>query len=213
MKKVFSEFFTHAANVYFSLFALGLLVAAVAVSPATILRSLWVVLIPPVLAPFVEWVLHKYALHRIVDPAKDPRGYAYMLKLHYKHHWEPTKIPYVFAPASGPITIFVVFLPLGAAVFRDPQQALLFGFAVVTYFLTYEWLHLAHHIPSYRAITAYGKLIRNAHSWHHYKNENFWWGVSNPLGDYLFGTFKDPKEVEFSPSAKSLDDLEKTHKK
>jgi hypothetical protein len=209
MKKVFSEFFKHFSIKLFLLLALALLGMAIYLGPATFLPSLWILLIPVLLAPFFEWAAHKYLLHRIVDPINDPGNYAYMLVLHYKHHWEPTNIKSIFAPISAAFSIFIVFFPVGYLLFRDIQMLLLFEFGIVGYFLFYEWIHLAHHIPSYKPITAYGKNIRNAHSWHHYKNENFWWGVTNPLGDYLLGTFKDPKEVESSPSAKSLGDLQK----
>lgn len=173
------------------------------------LSSLWILLLPIILSPFVEWFLHRFALHRIVDPAKSPWNYAYMLNLHYKHHWEPTHIPSVFAPISGVLIVVGFFTPLAYLVFRNLPMTLIFGAGTVSYFLFYEWIHLAHHMSNYKPVTAYGRLIRKAHTWHHYKNENYWWGVTNPLGDYCFGTFKDPKEVEFSPSAKSLGDLQK----
>jgi hypothetical protein len=213
MKKVFSEYFSHWPIMLLWGLFLACFGTSYALAPERFFSSLWILLIPVLLAPFYEWVLHKFALHRIVDPDKSPAIYKYMLDLHYSHHWKPADLKVVFAPFSAAISVVVFWAPVSYLVFPDLPSAFIFEGGVIAYFCFYEWIHLAHHMPSYRAITPYGRLIRNSHTWHHHKNENFWWGVTNPLGDYVFGTFKDPKEVEFSPSAKSLGDLQKFSKK
>jgi sterol desaturase/sphingolipid hydroxylase (fatty acid hydroxylase superfamily) len=40
---------------------------------------------------------------------------------------------------------------------------------------------------------------------HHFKNENYWFGVSTPFVDVLFGTLKDEKNVETSQTARDLE--------
>ncbi|GIO01507.1 hypothetical protein J5TS2_21750 [Brevibacillus halotolerans] len=43
------------------------------------------------------------------------------------------------------------------------------------------------------------------HLWHHYKNENYWYGVTNPALDLLFCTYKNEKQVNRSSTARNLE--------
>lgn len=211
MNTVFHHFFTHRSIQLYIFLFFGAIITAFILSPARFTQGLWPILIPILLAPFFEWFAHKYLLHRLTDPLKNPRAHNYMLKLHYQHHWEPGDLHHVFAPISSAFFVFLIFAPVALLTF-NLQEFFIFEAGVIGYFLFYEWIHLAHHLPTYRARTRWGKLMRKAHSWHHFKNESFWWGVTNPLGDFLFGTFKEPKEVEASPGARSLGELQKKKK-
>ena len=74
----------------------------------------------------------------------------------------------------------------------------------IAYFILYEWMHLGHHIPSYRPLTRYGSYMKKYHQWHHHANENYWWGVTNPLADYLFKTCPTPDQIKRSPTVKKI---------
>ncbi len=203
MNKVFKVYLSHFAIKLYLVLAAIFYGAAFLIDQEAFISKLWILSLPVLLAPYFEWWAHKYLLHRIVDRKKEPKTFSYMQKLHYQHHWEPNNLETVFAPISAACFVFFLFAPL-AFLLLGNQGALLFEAGVISYFLFYEWIHLAHHIPSYKAITSLGKIIRQAHSWHHFKNENYWWGVTNPLGDQFLQTFKNYKEVENSPSAMAL---------
>ena len=85
----------------------------------------------------------------------------------------------------------------------------------LVYHLWYEWIHLAHHSKDYKPLTSVGKNLRDAHMSHHFHNENFNWGITNMIGDYFFGSLKDNKSVQKSPTTKSIsgyiDSLSYTH--
>jgi sterol desaturase/sphingolipid hydroxylase (fatty acid hydroxylase superfamily) len=68
----------------------------------------------------------------------------------------------------------------------------------------YEWKHYVAHRPI-KPKSRLGKWVKKMHILHHYKNENFWYGVSTPFVDVLFGTLKDEKEVETSKTGKDLE--------
>ncbi len=70
--------------------------------------------------------------------------------------------------------------------------------------LYYEWTHFIAHRPV-QPKSAWGKWVKKLHLLHHYKNENYWFGVTNPSMDYLFGTMKDGKDVSKSETARKLD--------
>ena len=46
--------------------------------------------------------------------------------------------------------------------------------------------------------------LERAHRLHHYRNENYWMGVTNHLGDHVLGTFPNKDDVPVSPTAKTL---------
>lgn len=70
--------------------------------------------------------------------------------------------------------------------------------------LVYEWKHYVAHRPL-KPKSKFGVWLKKTHILHHYKNENFWFGVSNPFFDIIFGTLKDEKTVENSKTVKDLE--------
>ncbi|AHD05525.1 hypothetical protein ERICI_02230 [Paenibacillus larvae subsp. larvae] len=46
------------------------------------------------------------------------------------------------------------------------------------------------------------------HLWHHFKNEQYWYGVTNPVFDLTLHTYKDGKEVEKSGTTRNMEKLE-----
>ena len=67
----------------------------------------------------------------------------------------------------------------------------------------YEWVHYVAHIP-YRPVTRFGRWMKKYHLWHHFKNEHYWFGVSNPVLDAVHRTYRDPEAVPRSTTARVL---------
>jgi hypothetical protein len=63
-------------------------------------------------------------------------------------------------------------------------------------------LRRAHSVQA--AITPYGRWIKKYHLWHHFKNEQLWFGVTNPSMDYVVGTYLDVADAERSGSTRFL---------
>jgi sterol desaturase/sphingolipid hydroxylase (fatty acid hydroxylase superfamily) len=160
-------------------------------------------ILPVFIAPFVEWFAHKILLHKIITPSQT-RAFAYQKKLHYNHHELPLDTFWTFAPLSSVIILMVaVFLLFSLLGFS--WEAGIAGLTTgMGYFLVYEWVHLAHHMPEYIPWTTYGKFLKKAHMWHHYANEQYWWGVTSHLADKVLGTFPDPKDVPHSPTVRTI---------
>jgi hypothetical protein len=94
------------------------------------------------------------------------------------------------------MTFFLAAFALPAALllawFTTPNVGWLFGATALAYFLNYEFLHLAYHLPPRYAVARWpvvGRLKR-LHQAHHdprlMTSHNF--NISYPLGDWLFGT-------------------------
>lgn len=152
--------------------------------------------------PLVEWMTHVFLLH--TKPFTIGR---WTLDLptaskHRRHHYVPDDLTYVFMP---PIAIIVAFsvAVLGLVVF--PSAVLLTAFATFMLLgVVFEWSHYLCHVP-YRPRSRYLQLMRRRHLWHHYRNENYWWGVSTHLGDRLLGTLPRRRaDVPLSPTATNL---------
>jgi hypothetical protein len=168
--------------------------------------TVWDAVIPAVqLAsqPFVEWLIHVYVLHwrprEIFGKTRDP----YIAKKHRAHHSDPRLVKWIFIPRP----VLYRLMPGAAIVYflilRDVRYGLtatIGGFAIL---LTYEWTHFLIH-SRYKPKTRVYRYIWRAHRLHHYKNENFWFGVTMHMADHVLKTFPDKSEVETSPTCRNL---------
>ena len=163
----------------------------------------WYLISLILVSPFYEWVIHKYILHGRINPSFKPLA-DYWEKVHPGHHKDPANIDLIFAPTliglSVPFQFFLLFVLTGQGL----DKALMATFVCMSYYMFYEWNHLAHHLDFYEPVTARGKLLKKAHKWHHFKNEHFWWGITSLWGDKALGTYMDPKEVPMSTTVKNI---------
>jgi 4-hydroxysphinganine ceramide fatty acyl 2-hydroxylase len=148
-----------------------------------------------------EYLTHRFLFH--MKPPRHPFFLSLMRRLHYDHHTDPNNLKLLFLPIwySLPQMVLVsvvAYVLLGSAAYA---WALYAGLA--TALLYYEWTHYVAHRPI-QPRTRWGKWMKKIHLWHHYKNENYWFGVTNPSLDIAFGTFKHEKEVPRSETAKQL---------
>lgn len=152
--------------------------------------------------PFMEWAVHVYVLH------SRPRGwfgrglYRLFGARHRQHHQGPADVELTFLPLRG---IVASLLGYAALALLLPSWSLrLTAIAGVCLLgLFYEWTHFLCHVP-YRPRTRWFRRARKLHRLHHYKNENYWFGVSMHLGDRVFGTLPAPEAVAESPRCRTL---------
>ena len=125
-----------------------------------------------ILAGAVLFYLTEYTTHRFLFHAP-PSSRGWLLKLqrrlHYDHHVEPGRLDLLFLPLWYVAPNLAIIGLAAWAVLGDGALAL----------LHYEWVHYVAHIP-YQPRTRFGRWMKRYHLWHHFKNEHFWFGVSNP---------------------------------
>ena len=68
--------------------------------------------------------------------------------------------------------------------------------------LTYEWTHFLIHTDVRPRTPVYRALWRH-HRLHHFRNENYWYGVTGRLGDRVLGTLPGKNDVPVSPTART----------
>jgi len=137
--------------------------------------------------PVNEWLIHVFMLHyrprKIFGRTID----FYLPVTHRRHHAEPWNLEWIFIPRHVHAMVFpvIALIAIVAGAWRGPVLSGLVMYLILG--LHYEWVHYLAHIPWCPDIAYYKRRVRE-HRWHHFRNENYWWGVSMGLGDRLFGT-------------------------
>jgi hypothetical protein len=204
--------------------AVALAVIGYAVARLSHVRPVeWFVLpLTLLVANLSEYVGHRFPMHRRFAPL------AWVFQRHtlehhafFTHEAMEMDSPRDFQIVMFPPLVVVFFaaffaLPFGVLFFAcvSPNAGWLFVVGALGYFLNYEWLHLAYHLPerSFVGRIAWLRRLREHHRLHHAPSDmtrvNF--NVSYPLGDWLFGTVASRSraltEGEAGPASQPLDD-------
>lgn len=201
MARMLKIYFTHPSIIALWIFFAALMTYTIH-SSLLFQHKAWLI-VPVLLAPFYEWVAHKYLLHAKL-PEKHGLYRSFLIRLHHGHHRDPHNIQLLFAPPLAILIVMIKFYLISCLLTASFTIALVPFSCCVLYYLYYEWVHLGHHVPGYQHITPYGKIMKRAHMLHHHCNENYWWGITNNLADILFGTFKSHRDVEKSTTVKNI---------
>jgi hypothetical protein len=147
----------------------------------------------------IEWHAHRDLLHRRTRPLEQlyirhtPQHHGvYVAEDMFIREWRELKL--ILLPAWGVLAIILASTPIAAALalFGQGNLAALWVASTVVYVLSYEWLHLAYHLPADGAI---GRLrvtrwLRRHHQRHHAPQLMQRWNfnVTVPLWDHVRGT-------------------------
>ena len=164
--------------------------------------------------PFAEWAIHVYLLH--LKPFRF-RGRTVELitaKEHRSHHEHPHNLYTVLLGPKEVVGLFVAVIPpvslalCGALALAGAPwhpAAILTAMTVGGLLVfAYEWIHFLIH-TAYRPRTAVYRAVWRTHRLHHFKNEHFWHGITSTIADRVLRTNPEPKAVERSPTARTLD--------
>lgn len=152
-----------------------------------------------------EYITHRFIFH--MKPPKSPFLLKFMKRLHYDHHANPNDLHLLFLPLWFSLPAIAIFSVIVYLITWSFVMTNAFMAGVILLLLFYEWKHYVAHRPI-QPVSPWGKWMKKFHLWHHYKNENYWYGVTNPAYDLLMGTLKDQKEVKLSETAKNLEKRE-----
>lgn len=153
--------------------------------------------------PFVEWLIHVNVLHRRPREVDGRTVDSLLARSHRAHHQDPRDPDLVFIPRPTLIPAVATLAVANLAGARALRPALT-GFATAVASLgAYEWTHFLIH-SSYRPRTALYRTIRRTHQLHHFRNENYWFGIITPVSDKVLGTYPAKDDVPPSKTAKTL---------
>jgi len=148
--------------------------------------------------PFTEWLIHVYVLH------VRPRGRVSRLldwgagRSHRLHHKDPGDLSWQFIHPHAVLGGMAINVVLVAA---NPHTAT-YALGATAMTLAYEWTHFLIHTDVRPRNPLYRTLWRH-HRLHHFRNENYWYGVTGRLGDRVLGTLPGKNDVPVSPTART----------
>lgn len=137
------------------------------------------------------WTLVEYWLHRWLFHAAPSQNLAIrniQFTLHGYHHEFPDDPGRLVAPPILAVPVFVILTTLVIACFPGNWPAILAG--IFFGYLCYDWMHYYTHHGRHRS--KLGKFMRRFHMEHHYKDANSQFGLSSPLWDFIFLTYRRP---------------------
>ena len=152
--------------------------------------------------PVAEWALHIYVLHRSRTGPDGQRRETFAARTHRQHHEDPKDVDLVLLPTEVTAGIVGATVAIGLAL-PDRRRGLTSSSVTLLSLLAYEWMHLLIHSP-YRPKSRWYRSRWRAHRLHHYRNENYWFGVVATAADRMFGTAPQRDEVPVSATALTL---------
>ena len=135
---------------------------------------------------FLEYVIHRWLGH---DSRFRPNFFA---EEHIRHHSQGN----YFAPAWKKLFMAAVtMLLLGplAWLVAGPYLGLAWAASLVAMYLVYEWFHHCAH--THAGLGPYARYARRHHFYHHFMDPEVNHGVTTPIWDILFGTFRWPVRI------------------
>jgi len=139
---------------------------------------------------FFTWSVIEYGLHRFVFHyhARSAFGRKILYQAHLSHHEDPANSDRIFSSLllSTPVAAAYWLLAWAATGSWAIASWLFIGMAAG--YFCYEWLHFqCHHGRSRFGPIRY---LKKYHLLHHYKTPELRFGVTSPLLDVVFGTFR-----------------------
>lgn len=160
----------------------------------------WLVLLGVALFFPSEYVVHRGVFHYFADK----KAGAVLSKQHVKHHEAPDDLDYLFNDPRISVSVGLLYFAITYAIARDLGTASAVSFGNFLGLLYYEHVHFSAHRPGSRPWTPWSRFMKKFHLWHHYKHERHWFGVTSPAFDALFGSLRDHRTLEPSPTVRTL---------
>lgn len=149
-----------------------------------------------------EYLTHRFFFH--MAPPRHPFLRRLIHRLHYDHHEHPNDLHLLFLPIWYSVPQLVIMGAAGWGLSGSLTVGAALAAGSSTLLLYYEWTHYVAHRPI-TPLTPWGRWMKKYHLWHHFKNEHYWFGVTNPSLDVVLGTYREVGDVEKSPTARKLD--------
>jgi 4-hydroxysphinganine ceramide fatty acyl 2-hydroxylase len=192
------SFLRHGSNTVLALaVAAGIVIFALGVVPFSLLAAA----IGAAVFFGSEYTTHRFLFHAQPSTMQWLRKLQH--RLHYDHHVDPPKLELLFLPLWFVIPTALVYYAVFLAITRNPALALSLTFGSICALLYYEWVHYVAHIP-FNPVTPFGRYVKKYHLWHHFKNERYWFGVTNPSMDFAGATYRDVDAVERSTTVREI---------
>lgn len=139
----------------------------------------------------LAWSLIEYLLHRLLghDLRTRPNFFA---TEHTRHHAEGDYFAPAWKKALGACAAIPLIGALATSVAGE-TNGFVFGLSFVATYATYEIVHRRAH--THAGFGPYGRYLRRHHFHHHFSDPQTNHGVTSPLWDVVFGTWRRPATI------------------
>jgi hypothetical protein len=139
---------------------------------------------------FLSWGLIEYVLHRFIFhyDARSQIGRKLLYEAHISHHEDPERRSRHVASLILSTPVAVVYWLLAWAATGSWAVASLLFVGMAGGYLYYQWIHFqCHHGKSRLRVLRY---LRKYHLLHHHQTPELRFGVTSPIFDFVFRTFR-----------------------
>ncbi|MHB8606301.1 MAG: sterol desaturase family protein [Thermoplasmatota archaeon] len=156
-----------------------------------------------------EYIIHRFTFH--ADP-KTLRGFRLRIaKAHAAHHAAPQDPSLLFNFAAQAIALGILLFAVESAIAAVATLSLVTGVRIgialsvgnFAGLLYYEWQHFAAHFVA-RPRLFWVRWMKTHHLRHHFLNEHYWFGITQPTLDKAFHT---EGEIGVTPASPTVRDL------
>jgi sterol desaturase/sphingolipid hydroxylase (fatty acid hydroxylase superfamily) len=148
------------------------------------------------IAGVLTWSLLEYLIHRFAGHTRPLVKYTSFGREHTAHHSRGDYFAAWWKKVIVTLAFIALVLPL-ASLAADLPTALAYTGGLIGFYLTYEVLHRLLHV--WQGIGPYARWARRHHFHHHFHDPRTNHGVTSPLWDIVFGTWRRAGRVEVPP--------------
>lgn len=133
---------------------------------------------------FFEYILHRYVFH--YEP-KSNFGKRIAYLFHGVHHDFPGEADRLVMPPVSSIPLAAAVFGINYALAGEASFPMFAGFLIG--YLYYEFVHYSVHHKK-KTTLGWSEPQRKNHLQHHFKDHTLRFGVTSPLWDFIFGTYR-----------------------
>ncbi len=137
------------------------------------------------------WTFLEYCIHRWLGHGRRFRRNVFDRE-HTRHHTEGDYFAPWYKKAFAALLAMAILIGPAVLVSDLPTGAA-YTSGLVGFYLYYEILHRLLHV--FRGLPGYGRWARRHHFYHHFVDARFNHGVTSPLWDHVFGTYRKPEMI------------------
>ena len=148
-----------------------------------------------IFAGALTWSLLEYLIHRFAGHGRRARRNPFGVE-HTAHHSRGDYFAPAWKKIGAALGFFAAALPL-AVLLGGWRLGGAFTAGLVGFYLVYELQHRLLHV--WQGVGPYARWARRHHFHHHFHDPRTNHGVTSPLWDLAFGTWRRPGRIEVPP--------------
>ena len=139
----------------------------------------------------LTWSFLEYVIHRWLGHDRRFRGNIFGNE-HTRHHSQGDYFAPAHKKALAAVAALVIVGPPSVLI-AGPVYGGLYAGGLVAFYLYYEVLHRREH--THAGVGPYGRWARRHHFYHHFVDPSVNHGVTSPVWDVVFGTYRRPERI------------------